>query len=72
MAEKLREAAARGDAARVARLLDEDIKPLPDEVSPFPLYCFRFVHETLVARLLQHVNVACLIYFTPDAIIAPS
>lgn len=33
MAEKLREAAARGDVARVARLLDEDIKPLPDEVS---------------------------------------
>lgn len=35
MAEKLREAAARGDVARVARLLDEDIKPLPDEVSLF-------------------------------------
>lgn len=33
MAEKLREAAARGDVARVARLLDEDIKPLSDEVS---------------------------------------
>ncbi|KOX72868.1 hypothetical protein WN51_01885 [Melipona quadrifasciata] len=33
MAEKLREAAARGDVARVARLLDEDIKPLPDEVT---------------------------------------
>lgn len=32
MAEKLREAAARGDVARVTRLLDEDVKPLPDEV----------------------------------------
>ena len=37
MAEKLREAAARGDAARVARLLDEDIKPLPDENGRSPL-----------------------------------
>lgn len=32
MAEKLREAAARGDVARVTRLLDENVKPLPDEV----------------------------------------
>lgn len=32
MAEKLREAAARGDVARVKRLLDENVKPLPDEV----------------------------------------
>ncbi|XP_076660567.1 ankyrin repeat domain containing protein 6 diego isoform X2 [Halictus rubicundus] len=37
MAEKLCEAAARGDAARVARLLDEDIKPLPDENGRTPL-----------------------------------
>ncbi|KAK1120809.1 hypothetical protein K0M31_011015 [Melipona bicolor] len=37
MAEKLREAAARGDVARVARLLDEDIKPLPDENGRSPL-----------------------------------
>lgn len=37
MAEKLREAAARGDVARVARLLDEDIKPLPDENGRGPL-----------------------------------
>lgn len=35
MAEKLREAAARGDIARVTRLLDENIKPLPDEVRFF-------------------------------------
>ncbi|KAG7208504.1 hypothetical protein KM043_014727 [Ampulex compressa] len=37
MAEKLREAAARGDNARVARLLDEDVKPLPDENGRTPL-----------------------------------
>ncbi|XP_014481855.1 PREDICTED: ankyrin repeat domain-containing protein 6 [Dinoponera quadriceps] len=37
MAEKLREAAARGDVARVTRLLDEDIKPLPDENGRGPL-----------------------------------
>ncbi|XP_076163228.1 ankyrin repeat domain containing protein 6 diego isoform X1 [Ptiloglossa arizonensis] len=37
MAEKLREAAARGDAGRVSRLLDEDIKPLPDENGRSPL-----------------------------------
>lgn len=32
MAEKLREAASRGDVVRVTRLLDEDVKILPDEV----------------------------------------
>lgn len=32
MAEKLREAAAHGDVDRVARLLNENVKPLPDEV----------------------------------------
>jgi hypothetical protein len=34
MAEKLCEAAARGDVARVTRLLGENVKPLPDEVCP--------------------------------------
>ena len=33
MAEKVREASARGDATRLARLLDDGAKPLPDEVS---------------------------------------
>lgn len=33
MAEKVREASARGDATRLARLLDDGVKPLPDEVS---------------------------------------
>ncbi|XP_067216394.1 ankyrin repeat domain-containing protein 6 isoform X2 [Linepithema humile] len=37
MAEKLREATARGDVARVTRLLDENIKPLPDENGRGPL-----------------------------------
>jgi len=32
MAEKLREAAAHGDVDRVACLLNENVKPLPDEV----------------------------------------
>lgn len=32
MAEKLREAAAHGDVDRVAQLLNENVKPLPDEV----------------------------------------
>lgn len=35
MAEKLREAAAHGDVDRVARLLNENVKPLPDEVRFF-------------------------------------
>jgi len=35
MAEKLREAAAHGDVDRVARLLNENVKPLPDEVCFF-------------------------------------
>ncbi|XP_043517369.1 myotrophin-like, partial [Frieseomelitta varia] len=48
MAEKLREAAARGDVARVARLLDEDIKPLPDENGRGPL---------LLAAAAGHVDV---------------
>ncbi|XP_072763302.1 uncharacterized protein Dgo isoform X1 [Anoplolepis gracilipes] len=37
MAEKLREAAARGDVARVTRLLDDNVKPSPDENGRGPL-----------------------------------
>lgn len=33
MAEKVREAAARGETAKLERLLNDDNKPLPDEVS---------------------------------------
>jgi len=40
MAEKLREAAARGDVARVTRLLDDNVKPLPDEVGLFNFLVF--------------------------------
>lgn len=56
MAEKLREAAARGDVARVARLLDEDIKPLPDEVSPFPFY----MHLIGTPSSLAFLNRICI------------
>lgn len=38
MAEKVREASVRGDAPRLARLLDDAVKPLPDEVSYFDVY----------------------------------
>ncbi|KYM93112.1 hypothetical protein ALC53_00345 [Atta colombica] len=37
MAEKLREAAAHGDVDRVACLLNENVKPLPDENGRGPL-----------------------------------
>ncbi|XP_015606320.1 ankyrin repeat domain-containing protein 6 isoform X3 [Cephus cinctus] len=37
MAEKVREASARGDAVRLARLLDDGIKPLADEHARSPL-----------------------------------
>lgn len=37
MAEKVREASARGDATRLARLLDDGVKPLPDEHGRSPL-----------------------------------
>ncbi|XP_076394424.1 ankyrin repeat domain containing protein 6 diego isoform X1 [Megachile rotundata] len=62
MAEKLREAAARGDVARVARLLDEDIKPLPDENGRGPLLLAAAaghldVCETLLLREID-VNAA--------------
>lgn len=33
MAEKVREACAHGETARLTRLLDDDVKPLPDEVT---------------------------------------
>lgn len=55
MAEKLREAAARGDVARVARLLDEDIKPLPDEVSF--LFFSNLIFSSLVHNLLSRLRV---------------
>lgn len=35
MAEKIREASARGEITRLTRLLDDGIKPLPDEVNKF-------------------------------------
>ncbi|XP_012278218.1 ankyrin repeat domain-containing protein 6 isoform X2 [Orussus abietinus] len=37
MAEKVRDAASRGDAARLERLLDDGVKPLPDEHGRNPL-----------------------------------
>ncbi|XP_046745563.1 ankyrin repeat domain-containing protein 6 isoform X2 [Diprion similis] len=37
MAEKVREASVRGDAQRLARLLDDAVKPLPDEHGRSPL-----------------------------------
>ncbi|KAL2740526.1 ankyrin repeat domain-containing protein 6 isoform X5, partial [Vespula squamosa] len=48
MAEKLREACVRGEAERVARLLDEGIKPQPDENGRSPL---------LLAAALGHTDV---------------
>ena len=49
MAEKLREAAAHGDVDRVACLLNENVKPLPDEVWLFTSQIFQvfsqYTHE---------------------------
>lgn len=46
MAEKLREAAAHGDVDRVARLLNENVKPLPDEVCSFNSQILsQFIHK---------------------------
>ncbi|XP_034949834.1 ankyrin repeat domain-containing protein 6 [Chelonus insularis] len=51
MAEKIQEAAARGDTAKLSRLLDEGAKPLPDEHGRSPL---------LIAAASGHVD-ACKI-----------
>lgn len=61
MAEKVREAAARGETARLARLLGDGVKPLPDEVSwlPPPLYYLRAMkikRRTITFNSTQYVS----------------
>lgn len=53
MAEKLREAAARGDVARVTRLLDENVKPLPDEVW---LFNFLVLLKAYMRKTIRPLN----------------
>lgn len=59
MAEKLREAAAHGDVDRVARLLNENVKPLPDEVCFFNCQILKVTTHTHI-----RTRIICLIGLT--------
>ncbi|XP_048507375.1 uncharacterized protein LOC105688466 isoform X3 [Athalia rosae] len=55
MAEKVREASLRGDVPRLARLLDDAVKPLPDESGSAPLQrAAAEGHLDVVELLLEH------------------
>ncbi|KAK0088716.1 hypothetical protein PV325_010984 [Microctonus aethiopoides] len=66
MAEKVREACARGETGRLTRLLDDDVKPLPDEHGRSPLLIAAAAGHIQVCEILLRHNVDVN---TPDNII---
>ncbi|KAK0159927.1 hypothetical protein PV328_007387 [Microctonus aethiopoides] len=57
MAEKVREACARGETGRLTRLLDDDVKPLPDEHGRSPLLIAAAAGHIQVCEILLRHNV---------------